>query len=134
MLAPTLGTNHGVDNLEQVLANPLGAHHGRMDLDHDTYVPETAYAIAAREAKGVSLLESQTNYIARGGVRRLTPLECERLQGFPDGWTEFYEDGTRQADSHRYRQMGNAVAVPCVEWIARRLVAVDALQREGALQ
>jgi DNA (cytosine-5)-methyltransferase 1 len=46
---------------------------------------------------------------------RLTPTECERLQGFPDGWT----DG--QADSHRYKQMGNAVAVPVVEWIINRL-------------
>ena len=44
-------------------------------------------------------------------VRRLTPVECERLQGFPDGWT----DG--QADSNRYKQMGNAVAVPVVQWI-----------------
>lgn len=44
-------------------------------------------------------------------VRRLMPLECERLQGFPDGWTE------GQADTHRYKQMGNAVAVPVVEWI-----------------
>jgi DNA (cytosine-5)-methyltransferase 1 len=49
-------------------------------------------------------------------VRRLTPTECERLQGFPDGWT----DG--QADSHRYKQMGNAVAVPVVQWIIDRLV------------
>jgi DNA (cytosine-5)-methyltransferase 1 len=48
-------------------------------------------------------------------VRRLTPTECERLQGFPDGWT----DG--QADSHRYKQMGNAVAVPVVQWIINRL-------------
>jgi site-specific DNA-cytosine methylase len=44
-------------------------------------------------------------------VRRLTPVECERLQGFPDDWTE------GQSDSHRYKQMGNAVAVPVVEWI-----------------
>lgn len=51
-------------------------------------------------------------------VRRLTPLECERLQGFPDGWT------AGQSDSARYRQLGNAVAVPCVEWIARRIVQV----------
>jgi DNA (cytosine-5)-methyltransferase 1 len=50
-------------------------------------------------------------------VRRLTPTECERLQGFPDGWT----DG--QADSNRYKQMGNAVAVPVVEWIISRMVA-----------
>lgn len=44
-------------------------------------------------------------------VRRLTPLECERLQGFPDDWT------ASQSDSVRYKQMGNAVAVPVVEWI-----------------
>ena len=48
-------------------------------------------------------------------VRRLTPTECERLQGFPDGWTE------GQADSHRYKQMGNAVAVPVVQWIIDRM-------------
>jgi DNA (cytosine-5)-methyltransferase 1 len=52
-----------------------------------------------------------------GVVRRLTPVECERLQGFPDNWT----DG--QADSNRYKQMGNAVAVPVVEWIISRMVA-----------
>jgi DNA (cytosine-5)-methyltransferase 1 len=50
-------------------------------------------------------------------VRRLTPMECERLQGFPDNWTE------GQADSNRYKQMGNAVAVPVVSWIVERLVA-----------
>ena len=49
-------------------------------------------------------------------VRRLTPVECERLQGFPDNWT----DG--QADSPRYKQMGNAVAVPVVEWVIRRII------------
>ena len=49
-------------------------------------------------------------------VRRLTPIECERLQGFPDDWT------AGQSDSHRYKQMGNAVAVPVVEWILKRLV------------
>mgnify|MGYP002408830625 CR=1 FL=1 len=49
------------------------------------------------------------------GVRRLTPTECERLQGFPDGWT----DG--QADSHRYKQMGNAVTVNVAEWIGKRI-------------
>ena len=53
--------------------------------------------------------------LEKSTVRRLTPTECERLQGFPDGWT----DG--QADSHRYKQMGNAVAVPVVQWIINRL-------------
>lgn len=50
------------------------------------------------------------------GVRRLTPTECERLQGFPDGWTD------NQSDSARYKQLGNAVAVPVVEWIGKRIV------------
>ena len=49
------------------------------------------------------------------GVRRLTPTECERLQGFPDGWTG------GQSDSARYRQMGNAVTVNVAEWIGRRI-------------
>ena len=44
-------------------------------------------------------------------VRRLTPVECERLQGFPDDWT------AGQSDTQRYKQMGNAVAVPVVEWL-----------------
>lgn len=48
------------------------------------------------------------------GVRRLTPMECERLQGFPDGWTEGF------ADSVRYRTLGNAVCVNVVEWLANR--------------
>jgi site-specific DNA-cytosine methylase len=50
-------------------------------------------------------------------VRRLMPIECERLQGFPDEWT------AGQADSHRYKQMGNAVAVPVVEWIISNMVS-----------
>ena len=53
-------------------------------------------------------------------VRRLTPTECERLQGFPDGWT----DG--QADSNRYKQMGNAVAVPVVQWLIGNFVSSNA--------
>jgi len=51
-------------------------------------------------------------------VRRLTPIECERLQGFPDDWT------AGQSDSTRYKQMGNAVAVPVVEWIVQGIVDV----------
>jgi DNA (cytosine-5)-methyltransferase 1 len=53
-------------------------------------------------------------------VRRLTPVECERLQGFPDGWTQIGTDEKPTADSHRYKQLGNAVTVNVAEWIARR--------------
>jgi DNA (cytosine-5)-methyltransferase 1 len=52
-------------------------------------------------------------------VRRLTPMECERLQGFPDGWTE------TQSDSQRYRQMGNAVTVNVIESIGQQLERVS---------
>lgn len=55
-----------------------------------------------------------------GSIRRLSPIECERLQGFPDGWTE------NIPNSHRYIKMGNAVAVPVVTWIIKRLVEADA--------
>lgn len=53
------------------------------------------------------------------GVRRLTPLECERLQGYPD------EHTASQSDAQRYRQMGNSVAIPVVEWVSSRLVDID---------
>ena len=72
------------------------------------------------------------------GVRRLTPLECERLQGFPDNWTTHWYDFKKgevveQKDAPRYKQMGNAVAVPVFEWVMSQLVAVDqAAQSESA--
>lgn len=65
-------------------------------------------------------------------VRRLTPLECERLQGFPDGWTLLDGDGREQKDSARYKQLGNAVAVPCSEWIGRRLVEWNDRQTQSS--
>jgi site-specific DNA-cytosine methylase len=61
--------------------------------------------------------KDSTGVIDEQTVRRLTPVECERLQGFPDDWT------SGQADSNRYKQMGNAVAVPVVAWIVSRMVA-----------
>lgn len=66
------------------------------------------------------------------GVRRLTPIECERLQGLPDNWTAT-SNGKPQADGPRYRQLGNCVAVPCVEWIARRIVRSPYTPRTPAL-
>jgi DNA (cytosine-5)-methyltransferase 1 len=78
---------------------------------------DIATACNAKGGTGRSDFESET-FVANTamvGVRRLTPTECERLQGFPDGWT----DG--QSDSARYRQLGNAVAVPVIEWLAKRI-------------
>ena len=52
-------------------------------------------------------------------IRRLTPLECERLQGFPDGWTDIPD----ASDSAQYKALGNSVAIPCVEFIMGRIAA-----------
>lgn len=109
------------------------------------FIPEVSFACTARDAKGVSQREGVTTLIATyyehqfggwregfgtlrsqqrshvvsggaQGVRRLTPLETERLQGFPDGWT----DVAGMSDTQRYRQLGNAVSVPVIYWIALR--------------
>ena len=77
--------------------------------------------------------ESGTNQVPTmlngSSVRRLTPVECERLQAFPDSWTKYRLNDkgevVEQADSARYKQMGNAVTVSVVEWIMGRLVGFD---------
>ena len=62
----------------------------------------------------------------RNLIRRLTPLECERLQGYPDGWT----DVPGASDSARYKALGNSVAIPCVEYLMQRVAMVITLDLE----
>jgi DNA (cytosine-5)-methyltransferase 1 len=66
------------------------------------------------------------------GVRRLTPRECERLQGFPDDYTLIPYRGRQAADGPRYAALGNSWAVPVVRWIGRRIALVDAALRSRA--
>lgn len=68
----------------------------------------------------------QTTYIADGYVlRRLTPLECERLQGFPDGWTDVEYKGKSAPDTLRYKAIGNSMAVSVMKWIGERIERFD---------
>jgi DNA (cytosine-5)-methyltransferase 1 len=60
----------------------------------------------------------------RSIVRRLTPIECERLQGFPDNWTQVQHNGKPMADGPRYKMCGNSIAVPVIEWIFKRIQEV----------
>jgi DNA (cytosine-5)-methyltransferase 1 len=69
----------------------------------------------------------QTGVRIGSAVRRLTPRECERLQGFPDDFTVVLHRGKPAADGPRYKALGNSMAVPCMAWIGRRIDAVDAL-------
>ncbi len=81
--------------------------------------------LTAGEYKGKTAvgqtLEVEGDYVTVIAPRRLTPVECARLQGFPDWWLDV--DGA--SDSAKYRALGNAVAVPCVQWIAERIMAED---------
>jgi DNA (cytosine-5)-methyltransferase 1 len=108
-LAATMGTGGGNTPMVHAIQNtvigrkdtsgPQGKGYGNEEDPMFTLDTTSPHAVATRAT-----------------VRRLTPVECERLQGFPDGWTE------GQADSHRYKQLGNAVAVPVVEWIIQRFI------------
>lgn len=62
-------------------------------------------------------------------VRRLTPIECERLQGFPDNYTNVPFRGKPVTDGHRYKALGNSKAVPVVRWIGERIEAVERIQK-----
>ena len=67
-------------------------------------------------------------------VRRLTPIECERLQGFPDNWTKIPYRGKSAEecpDSPRYKAIGNSWAVPCVAWIGKRIDKATHKDREN---
>lgn len=74
---------------------------------------------------------TNSNNTVRAGtvVRRLTPLECERLQGYPDGWTNIGEwidskgKKHKDADSPRYKALGNSIALPFWRWLAERMTA-----------
>lgn len=58
-------------------------------------------------------------------VRRLTPLECERLMGFVDGWTDIPRKNKRPVDGHRYKALGNSIAVNCMRWLGERMQLVE---------
>ena len=105
---------------------------GTLNCMHDqqaVMVPEVAHTLRAkancdfREDSETYVVSRDTPYI----VRRLTPLECERLQGFPDGWTDIGEwvdskgKKHKEADSPRYKALGNSIAIPPWKWLLKRL-------------
>ena len=81
---------------------------------------DVASTESARQHKDATDLICQPDTEQRQLIRRLTPLECERLQGFPDGWTDI----PGASDSARYKTLGNSVAIPCVTFVLRGIAAV----------
>lgn len=85
--------------------------------DHESRITDyTAFAVERKTMKKIAWI-----------VRRLTPMECERLQGYPDGWTDIGEwvdskgKKHKYADSPRYKALGNSIALPQWFWIAQKM-------------
>lgn len=90
------------------------------------HAPAIAMADPRGCAEGVGIRSAQETW----RVRRLTPLECERLQGFPDGYTDVpYRRRNATPDGPRYKALGNSKASNCVEWLGRRIDDVDEIIR-----
>jgi len=114
-VSPTLNV---FDNAGDVRATVLIIDGTRVG-DVRVYDDEVMQTVISRWGTGggnVPLIQKDTDL----NVRRLTPRECERLQGFPDDWT------ISQSDTQRFKQMGNAVTVNVIEWIGKGLMEWDA--------
>ena len=116
-VAPTLPARAGTGgNNLSLVAQPKPASsrqvyaRPRSDAFRET---DTAGTQSARQSKDATDVVLEQPFL----IRKLVPIECERLQGYPDGWT----DVPGASDSARYRALGNSVAIPCVEYIMRRI-------------
>lgn len=115
-LVPSLRAEaHAGDNQAHI-AQPIGFSHTQ---GLDPQASELAWPTLRSEGGGHAVL---TDY----ALRKLTPLECERLMGWPDDHTRWRADGQQQADAHRYRQCGNGVASPVARWVAEQIIRLEA--------
>lgn len=120
------GKGHGEADDPMYTLDTTGGHAVAMTEDDDTIVFHPHRTDGFRiQGDTVNTLTAfmgtgglNTPMVSTSKVRRLTPVECERLQGFPDGWTAVDE---KTADSHRYKQMGNAVTVNVLTWVGSRI-------------
>ena len=116
-VAPTLPARAGTGgNNLSLVAQPKPASSRQVYARHRSDAfreTDTAGTQSARQSKDATDVVLEQPFL----IRRLVPIECERLQGYPDGWT----DVPGASDSARYRALGNSVAIPCVEYIMRRI-------------
>jgi len=125
---PIIGFSHtqGLDAQPSEKAWPTlrkeGNGHAVAYDEYNDTIGATHHALRAGTKQSTGVLEPTM------AVRRLTPLECERLMGWPDDHTRYKADGTEQADTHRYKQCGNGVASPVAQWIAKHLLKLEEQQ------
>ena len=107
----------------------------RIGRDSSDFVAQPIYSFDTQFVSNAAVFEDQSPTLKSTqqppsvsppglAVRRLTPLECERLMGWPDDHTRWTADGKEQADTNRYKQCGNGVATPVAKWIAEHIKAI----------
>ena len=107
---------------------PIAAYSIREDAKANNFSATELEVTPALQAlrPSVQSHHAQTFIASNMAVRRLTPVECERLQGFPDNYTNIPWRGKSESpDSLRYKAMGNSMAVPCMNWIGQRIKQVE---------
>jgi DNA (cytosine-5)-methyltransferase 1 len=107
---------------------------GRIDAESETFVVERERERERERVDVAPTLKGEGFDASEDGtgsmqVRRLTPKECEKLQGFPPGWTAITYRGKLAADSPRYRAIGNSFAVPVMRWLGQRIQMVSDLDK-----
>jgi DNA (cytosine-5)-methyltransferase 1 len=106
----------------------LNAHGVRLDMESETFIAFGSQMSTPhwQHDKSDTLQAKNPKAVAYdSAVRRLTPMECERLQGFPDDYTLTPYRGKPAADGPRYKALGNSMAVPVVRWIGERIAAEE---------
>lgn len=114
------------------LGNAAGALQAQPGMKQQTYVcapvaPTIGASGLPYSRPGNERVETEALCWKDMQVRRLTPLECERLQGFPDGYTDIEFKGKPAPDGARYKALGNSMAVPCMRWIGKRIQMMEAI-------
>ncbi|MDE2106805.1 MAG: DNA cytosine methyltransferase [Patescibacteria group bacterium] len=119
LVAATLDANYG--NLQG--CSGQDAKHG-----HSHLIPEVCWALQERDSKGSDSSTKDGHLIPTSsviGVRRLMPHECEKLQGFPPGYTQVPYRNKPAADGPRYKALGNSMAVPVMGWIGKQIELIE---------
>jgi len=122
------------------VSGALAAEPGAKQQTYVAFQPRIARNGRGNMGDVVNALQAQSGSTGKGDaapcvatsmqVRRLTPRECERLQGFPDDYTLIPHRGKPAADGPRYKALGNSMAVPCMAWIGQRIAMVEQLKTE----
>jgi len=115
----------------KALQPSVQSHHAQtfitQSMGTDLYNGAITGEVAATMTKSMSGTGTGPTAMQAMAVRRLLPRECERLQGFPDDYTDIKPNGKQTSDGPRYKALGNSMAVPVMAWIGKRIQEVDNL-------